>query len=375
MKQTRNVAVLVYERVDTLDFAGPFDIFAISSGKDRDFRVYTVGETKEALHTLSGIAITPAYSFDDCPEPDLLIVPGGMGSRTEMHNEKLTNWIRQTAQHAELVLSVCTGALLLAKANLLNGLHITTNRRALDLLRELAPSSAVMVENVRYVDNGKFIMSAGVTAGMDAALYVVARLHGLEWAEQTAAIIEYDWHEEKCPGSPGPSLSVPASKVELEINRAAPHDLEAMLRLYKEAARWIYEAKGLRQWSEDAFTMEYLYNFIKEKEVFVAYLQGELAGCFSVEWDDEPIWGEQFHMDAGYVHRLAVARSIKGQGIGAQLLAWSEAYIREREKSFMRLDCMAENPSLNAFYVSCGLNLCGRYDAEGWSANLYEKKL
>ncbi|WP_341282673.1 GNAT family N-acetyltransferase [Paenibacillus sp. FSL H8-0537] len=373
MKQTRNVAVLVYERVDTLDFAGPFDIFAISSGKDRDFNVYTVGETKKALLTLSGIAITPAHSFEDCPVPDLLIVPGGMGSRTEMHNEKLTNWIRQMAEHAELILSVCTGALLLAKANLLDGLRITTNRRALDLLRELAPSSAVIVENVRYVDNGKCVMSAGVTAGMDAALYVVARLHGQERAEQTAAIIEYDWHAEK--GKNSLNLAVSALKAELEMKHATSDDLEAMLRLYKEAARWIYEAKGLRQWSEDSFTLAYLEGFIREKEVFVAYLQGELAGCFSVEWGDEPIWGEQFHTDAGYVHRLAVARSIKGQGIGGQLLAWSEAYIRGRGKAWMRLDCMAENPSLNAFYVSQGLTLCGRYDADGWSANLYEKKL
>ncbi|MGG4147353.1 GNAT family N-acetyltransferase [Paenibacillus algorifonticola] len=159
------------------------------------------------------------------------------------------------------------------------------------------------------------------------------------------------------------------------IKRAEPENLEAMLRLYKEAARWIYETKGLRQWSEDSFTMEYLEKFIREKEVFVAYLQGGLAGCFSVEWDDEPIWGAQFHTDAGYVHRLAVSRSFKGQGIGGQVLAWSEAYIRERGKTWMRLDCMAENPSLNAFYVSQGLSLCGRYDAEGWSAHLYEKKL
>ncbi|SFE22136.1 Ribosomal protein S18 acetylase RimI [Paenibacillus algorifonticola] len=159
------------------------------------------------------------------------------------------------------------------------------------------------------------------------------------------------------------------------IKRAASDDLEAMLRLYKEAARWIYETKGLRQWSEDSFTTEYLENFIREKEVFVAYSQDELAGCFSLEWGYEPLWGEQFHTDAGYVHRLAVSRSFKGQGIGGQLLACSEAYIRDKGKAWMRLDCMAENPSLNAYYASQGLTLCGRYDAAEWSAHLYEKRL
>jgi transcriptional regulator GlxA family with amidase domain len=155
MDRARNVAVVAYENMDLLDLAGPFDVFAVASNRGRDFRVYTVAEKAGPVKTVSGITISPKYGFGDCPEPDILVVPGGLGARTEMHNEALTGWIRSAANGAELVLSVCTGALLLAKAGLLDGLRVTTNRRALELLREAAPPDAVIVEEARYVDNGK----------------------------------------------------------------------------------------------------------------------------------------------------------------------------------------------------------------------------
>lgn len=189
--QRRNVAVLVYEKVDGLDFVGAFDAFATASNWGKDFYVYLVGEKLDPVSTISGFTIVPKYDFTNCPTPDVLIVPGGIGSRTEMHNELLTNWIGQRAETAELVLSVCTGALLLAKAGLLDGLKITTNRRAIDLLREIAPSSAEVVENVRFVDNEKIVLSAGVTAGIDASLHVIAKLINSERAIETAQILEY----------------------------------------------------------------------------------------------------------------------------------------------------------------------------------------
>ncbi|KRF04786.1 AraC family transcriptional regulator [Paenibacillus sp. Soil766] len=196
MERARNVAVLVYEKVDLLDIAGAFDVFAVSGNWGKDFKVYTVGDNQRPVNTVSGLTIQPKYSLENCPLPDILIVPGGLGSRTEMNNATTTHWINQTAARAEIVLSVCTGALLLAKANLLDGLRVTTNRNAFDLLREIAPPSATIVEDVRYVDNGKIVMSAGVTAGFDAALYVIARLFGEERALATASKIEYHWHKD-----------------------------------------------------------------------------------------------------------------------------------------------------------------------------------
>lgn len=193
----RNVAVLVYEKVDGLDFSGPFEVFAAASNWGKDFYVYTVSETLEPINTVSDFKILPKYDISSCPTPHILIVPGGVGARTEMNNENLTSWIYKMAGTAEQVISVCTGALLLAKANLLEGLKITTNRRAIDLLRQAAPENSEMIENVRFVDNGKIVMSAGVSAGMDASLYVVSKLIDEKRAQEAADILEYERRIEK----------------------------------------------------------------------------------------------------------------------------------------------------------------------------------
>lgn len=111
-----------------------------------------------------------------------------------MHNNTLINWISGVSMQAELVLSVCTGALLLAQANLLEGLKLTTNRLALHELREIAPASSTIVEHVRYVDNGKIVMSAGISAGIDMSLYVVGKLLGEERALEAAKLMEYDYY-------------------------------------------------------------------------------------------------------------------------------------------------------------------------------------
>ncbi|REK71280.1 DJ-1/PfpI family protein [Paenibacillus paeoniae] len=196
MEKAKNVAVLMYEGVDTLDLAGPFDVIAVSSNWGQDFNVYTVALEQKEYRSVSGITLVPTYHVHNCPKADIVIVPGGWGSRTEMHNEALTDWIRDVSEQAELTLSVCTGALLLAKAGLLEGLSATTNSRAIDLLREVAPASTRIVEGVRYVDNGNIILSAGVTAGIDAALHVVERLIGEERALDTAVKLEYNWNRE-----------------------------------------------------------------------------------------------------------------------------------------------------------------------------------
>ena len=196
MIRKRNVAVLLYEHVDGLDFCGAFDVFATASDWGKDFYTYTVSEKSELVNTISSFTVAPKYNFSDCPKPDILVVPGGIGARTEMNNLELTSWIRRTSENSEIVLSICTGALLLAKANLLSGLKVTTNQRAMDLLVQVAPKDCEILRDVRYVDNGKIVMSAGVTAGMDASLHVVSKLLGEERAVETASRLEYGWNRE-----------------------------------------------------------------------------------------------------------------------------------------------------------------------------------
>jgi len=362
MGAAKNVAVLVYEQVDALDVTGPFDVFAVANNWGQIFRVYTVAlEFNRPIRTISGLTIMPTFASSECPTPDILIVPGGWGSRKEMYNEKLTGWINETSRRAAFTLSVCTGALLLAKAGLLEGKRATTNRRAMNLLMEAAPASATLIENVRYVDNGKLITSAGVTAGIDAALHLVAKLHGEERAIETASRLEHDWRRE-------PSES-------LVIRKASVEDVDGIRSLLIEAAQWIHAAHGFWQWRVESFEREMVEAFVRDHEVFVAVLRDELVGCFSVHWTYEKIWGEHFHEDAGYVHRLCVSRKRKGEKIGNELIRYAERYVQAKGKSWLRLDCMADNPSLNSYYAGLGFVLQGRFDAGFWSANLYEREI
>jgi transcriptional regulator GlxA family with amidase domain len=190
----KNVAILIFDEVEVLDFCGPFEVFSVAGrrGGLDPFNVYTVAQTDAPVLARNNLSVNPAHTLSDCPRPDILLVPGGYGTRREMHNEALTGWIRRSAEGVELLLSVCTGALLLAKAGLLEGLSATTHHGAVGLLREVAPNTAVLASE-RVVDNGKVILSAGISAGIDMSLYVVGRLLGEEQAEETAAYMEYDW--------------------------------------------------------------------------------------------------------------------------------------------------------------------------------------
>lgn len=192
--RARKVAILLFDEVEVLDFGGPFEVFSVAGRRENLdlFNVFTVAENTGPVFARSRLSINPQYSIRDCPTPHILVVPGGYGSRSEMHNTVLLDWIRHIAREAELVLSVCTGALLLAKAQLLEGLSATTHHGAFDLLEEIAPNTKVERAQ-RVVDNGHIILSAGVSAGIDMSLHVVARLYGIEQARETAAYMEYDW--------------------------------------------------------------------------------------------------------------------------------------------------------------------------------------
>src|SRR5262245_58397379 len=191
---TRNIAILIFDDVEVLDFCGPFEVFAVTGERDnsKPFHVYTVAETDRPVLARNGLSVNPAYSFANCPKPDTLLVPGGQGTRALIHNSVVIDWIKQQSQQVELLLSVCTGALLLAQAGLLDGLHSTTHHTAFDLLRQIAPTSHVL-ESERMIDNGKIILSAGISAGIEMSLYVVSRLLGEQQAQETVAHMEYEW--------------------------------------------------------------------------------------------------------------------------------------------------------------------------------------
>lgn len=190
----RNVAIVLFDDVEVLDFAGPFEVFSVAAtrGAERTLNVYTVAEEIRIHITSGGLQVVPQYTLADCPPPDIVVMPGGYGTRRQMKNAALLDWVRAQAARAELMTSVCTGSLVYGCAGLLDGLTATTHHEEYDLLARSSPALTV-VRGVRFVDHGTIITSAGVQAGMDMALHVVARLFGEATARATAANIEYDW--------------------------------------------------------------------------------------------------------------------------------------------------------------------------------------
>ena len=198
----RTVAILLFNEIEVLDFAGPFEVFGVAGKRSGNapFSVFTVAE-RGPVYARNGLSINPTYLLNDHPKADLIVIPGGggfhsdgtpYGSRREMNNPVLLAWVRRMAETAELVLSVCTGSFILGKAGLLDGLAATTHFMAVDGMRQAAPHTELRPSE-RYVDNGKIITSAGISAGIDMALYVVGRLLGKDVADETARYMQYDY--------------------------------------------------------------------------------------------------------------------------------------------------------------------------------------
>ena len=194
IQKQRQVCIVIFDDVEVLDFCGPFEVFTVTGGRDgtTPFTVSTVAETRQTITARGGLRVEPAHSFENCPSPDILVVPGGMGTRREMNNPGMLSWLKENAQRADLMLSVCSGALLLAKAGLLEGLTATTHHGALDELRAISPGIKVD-DTKRFIDNSRVIVAAGISAGIDMSLHVVARLMGHEQASETARYMEYAW--------------------------------------------------------------------------------------------------------------------------------------------------------------------------------------
>ena len=193
MKKKWNIGILLYNEVEVLDVAGPFEVLSITTYQDTEikpFSVKTVAQTKEIIHARNGLKFVPDYSFEDAPDFDILIVPGGDESK-EVKNEAMIGWLKAQFDKTELVAVVCTGAFLLAEAGLLTGKQATTHWMDLDRLEKGYPEVTVL-RNVKFVDQGKIITAAGISAGINMTLYIVGKLLGKEVAKFTAKRMEYD---------------------------------------------------------------------------------------------------------------------------------------------------------------------------------------
>jgi len=189
------VAILAFDDMEVLDYAGPYEVFNVAGelGAGAPFSVFSVGLTSAPAVGRGGFTVQPTYSLDDAPPADLLVVPGGAGTRPLLQDERLLAWLRERAGEVELLLSVCTGALLLGAAGLLEHRSATTHHDAFDELAALSPTTTV-VRGQRFVRSSeRVVTSAGVSAGVDASLYVVQSLTDAETRDRAVTEMEWMW--------------------------------------------------------------------------------------------------------------------------------------------------------------------------------------
>jgi len=197
----KRIGILVFPDVEVLDFCGPFEVFSVTrldEARRREepspFEVFLVAETDGVVKATGGLRVVPDHTLARCPPLDILVVPGGWGTRKEISNRRLLDWIAERARRVETLTSVCTGSMLLGHAGLLDGRRATTHWRALDWMRQSFPTVTVE-EKLHVVEDGHVITSAGISAGIDMALRVVERYHGHDIALATARNMEYAWLE------------------------------------------------------------------------------------------------------------------------------------------------------------------------------------
>jgi transcriptional regulator GlxA family with amidase domain len=191
---TRTVLILLYEDVEAADFGVPFEVFNVASEQAGypAFKVLLGAEGPGPVSAHAGLRVMPDCTFADCPQPDVLVIPGGPGIFKLMQKPAALEFVQQRAARADLVVGLCIGSMLLAKAGLLDGLTVTTHPLGIDYLTQLAPRAKV-VKNQRFVDAGKVVTSSGMVPGIEMSLHLVSRLLGEDKARATATYLEYPW--------------------------------------------------------------------------------------------------------------------------------------------------------------------------------------
>jgi transcriptional regulator GlxA family with amidase domain len=180
---------LIFPDAEELDFVGPWEVFTMARHVKPDDRCVLIAQSAEPVRCAKGMRVLPDHTFADAPELDVVLVPGGIGTRREVANAALIDWLRKSGARARWVTSVCTGSLLLHEAGFAADKRITTHWGFVSALRE---RGANVLERVRYVRDGNLVTAAGVSAGIDMALWLLGQIHGVEVARQVQRAMEYD---------------------------------------------------------------------------------------------------------------------------------------------------------------------------------------
>ncbi len=192
--KSRNVAILIFNDVEVLDFAGPYEVFNVANEVygEKNFNVYTVAENENIISAKNHFRVIPDYTINNHPKTDILIIPGGEGRKVQMLNNVITTWVKEMAGKVELLLTVCTGAFIAGHAGVFDVKKATTHHGSYDEFEKSFPDIE-LVKNVKYVDSGKIITAGGISAGINMSLYVVDKLIGNNFGMKTAERMEYDY--------------------------------------------------------------------------------------------------------------------------------------------------------------------------------------
>jgi len=182
--------ILLFDDVEELDFAGPWEVLTSAVAAHPEDRVLTVAQRDDAVRCAKGLRVVPDFTFETAPPLDVVLVPGGQGTRTEVDNPVLIDWLRSVADGCRWVTSVCTGALLLHEAGPARGKRVTTHWGFIEALRDRG--DVTVLEGVRYVRDGNLVTAAGVSAGIDMALWLVGQIYDVAHARRVQHYIEYD---------------------------------------------------------------------------------------------------------------------------------------------------------------------------------------
>ncbi|HVO25947.1 MAG TPA: DJ-1/PfpI family protein [Candidatus Margulisiibacteriota bacterium] len=182
--------ILIFDDAEELDFVGPWEVFTAAAALNAGDRVVTIAQEPRPVRCAKGLRVLPDHTFADVPALDIVLVPGGMGTRRAVANPALMDWLRAAGQRCTWVTSVCTGALLLHGAGFAKGKRVTTHWSFIESLRQRG--DITVLERTRYVRDGNVVTAAGVSAGIDMALWLVGQLRGVECARAVQRQIEYD---------------------------------------------------------------------------------------------------------------------------------------------------------------------------------------
>jgi transcriptional regulator GlxA family with amidase domain len=189
---TIRIGVVVFDDAEELDFAGPWEVFTMASNiQPKAHEVMLVAESNKPVRCAKGMRVLPDVTFENCPKLDVVLIPGGQGTRREVENKPMLDWIARVAKDCQWVTSVCTGAMLLTAAGPAKGKRVTTHWAFVENLRGRKEASEVL-DNMRYVRDGNVVTAAGVSAGIDMALWLTGQLHSPEFARNVQRAMEYD---------------------------------------------------------------------------------------------------------------------------------------------------------------------------------------